>query len=72
MNQTNPNLQHFVAQNPNFGRFGALFTGGKSMAQPIKKEAPPNILVIMADQWRGDCLGGHPVAQTPHLDKMAG
>ena len=42
------------------------------MAQPIKKEAPPNILVIMADQWRGDCLGGHQVAQTPHLDKMAG
>lgn len=32
----------------------------------------PNILLIMADQWRGDCLGcaGHPVVETPHLDEM--
>jgi arylsulfatase A-like enzyme len=34
---------------------------------------PPNILLIVADQWRGDCLGaaGHPVIQTPHLDALA-
>lgn len=33
----------------------------------------PNIVLIMADQWRGDCLGcaGHPVVETPHLDQMA-
>jgi arylsulfatase len=33
---------------------------------------PPNILFVMADQWRGDCLGsaGHPVVETPHLDEM--
>jgi len=33
----------------------------------------PNILLITADQWRGDCLSsmGHPVLETPHLDKLA-
>ncbi len=34
---------------------------------------PPNILLIMTDQQRGDCLGvdGHPVLQTPRLDALA-
>ena len=33
----------------------------------------PNILFIMVDQWRADCLGftGHPVVETPHLDRLA-
>ncbi|NVK35648.1 MAG: sulfatase-like hydrolase/transferase [Rhodobacteraceae bacterium] len=33
----------------------------------------PNILLITADQWRGDCLGviGHPTIQTPTLDAFA-
>jgi arylsulfatase A-like enzyme len=33
----------------------------------------PNILLITADQWRGDCLGvvGHPTVRTPHLDRFA-
>lgn len=33
----------------------------------------PNILLILTDQQRGDCLGieGHPVLQTPHLDHLA-
>jgi arylsulfatase A-like enzyme len=33
----------------------------------------PNILLICADQWRGDCLSidGHPVVHTPHLDHLA-
>lgn len=32
----------------------------------------PNILLIMTDQQRGDCLGieGHPVLQTPYLDHV--
>ncbi len=35
--------------------------------------ARPNILLIITDQQRGDCLGidGHPVLQTPHLDALA-
>ena len=34
----------------------------------------PNILFILTDQWRGDCLGytGHPAVETPHLDHLAG
>ena len=33
----------------------------------------PNILFILTDQQRGDCLGieGHPVLQTPNLDWLA-
>ncbi|MGH2587978.1 MAG: sulfatase family protein, partial [Dehalococcoidia bacterium] len=34
----------------------------------------PNILLIMSDQHRADAIGaaGHPVVQTPHLDRLAG
>ncbi len=33
----------------------------------------PNILILMTDQQRGDCLScaGHPVVQTPNLDRLA-
>jgi arylsulfatase A-like enzyme len=33
----------------------------------------PNVLLITADQWRGDCLSGldHPTVKTPHLDSLA-
>lgn len=33
----------------------------------------PNILLIMTDQWRGDCLSiaDHPVVHTPYLDTLA-
>ena len=33
----------------------------------------PNILLIMVDQFRGDCLGisGHPDVKTPNLDTLA-
>ena len=33
----------------------------------------PNILFILTDQWRGDCVGvtGHPVVETPNLDSVA-
>ena len=36
-------------------------------------DTQPNVLLIVADQWRGDCLGAlgrHPV-MTPHLDQLA-
>jgi arylsulfatase len=37
------------------------------------RDRMPNILMLMTDQQRGDCLGadGHPVVQTPHLDRLA-
>ena len=33
----------------------------------------PNIILIMTDQLRGDCLGyaGHPDVKTPYLDSLA-
>lgn len=33
----------------------------------------PNILILMTDQQRADCLGcaGHPVLRTPHMDRIA-
>ena len=36
-------------------------------------ESRPNVILIMADQFRGDCLGcdGNPVIQTPNLDWLA-
>lgn len=35
--------------------------------------ARPNVLLITADQWRGECLStlGHPVVRTPNLDALA-
>ena len=40
--------------------------------RPTASERRPNIVLILADQWRGDCLGidGHPVLSTPNLDLM--
>jgi arylsulfatase len=36
-------------------------------------ESKPNILFILVDQMRADCLSclGHPVIKTPHLDSLA-
>ncbi len=37
------------------------------------KEQTPNILFVLVDQWRGDCLSvtGHPTVKTPNLDAIA-
>lgn len=39
----------------------------------MEKKKQPNILLIMTDQMRGDCLGivGHPDVKTPYLDQLA-
>ncbi len=36
-------------------------------------KAPGNVLLIVADQWRWECLSalGHPTVRTPHLDALA-
>ena len=47
-----------------------VISGGQlAMAAPLK----PDILFLMPDQMRGDCLSllGHPAVHTPHLDKLA-
>lgn len=40
---------------------------------PESSDSRLNVLVLYADDWRHDTLGaaGHPVVQTPHLDKLA-
>lgn len=39
----------------------------------VAAENRPNILLITLDQFRADCLGaaGHPLVQTPNLDRLA-
>ncbi|MEG0766797.1 MAG: arylsulfatase, partial [Clostridia bacterium] len=39
----------------------------------MQEKGRPNVLLFMADQWRGDCLGvvGHPDVKTPFLDTLA-
>ena len=48
-----------------------IFAPTLSLAAPAPLQ--PDILLIMPDQWRGDCLGvrGHPVVRTPHIDSLA-
>ena len=43
------------------------------LPQVCMRMKPKNILLITADQWRGDCLSavGHPTVKTPHLDALA-
>ncbi|MBB3918460.1 alkaline phosphatase family protein [Rhizobium fabae] len=39
----------------------------------IERSRRPNVLLITADQWRGDCLSGvgHPCVKTPAVDALA-
>lgn len=59
---------HFVAP-------GLPWTAGAGRASvgPMTTSARPNVILIMCDQWRPDCLGvlGHPLVKTPNLDALA-
>jgi len=46
---------------------------GRSMAAPRRSANRPNILFIMADQHRGDCMGcdGNRAIRTPNMDAIA-
>lgn len=50
----------------------ALAAARPAMPQRARRSRP-NILFLMDDQHRGDCLGadGHPSIRTPHLDQLA-
>ncbi len=43
------------------------------LPQAARRTSRPNILLVMADQWRADCLGaaGNRVIHTPNLDQLA-
>src|ERR1035441_3641000 len=49
---------------------GLVIFGGPGARAAAPK---PDILFLMPDQMRGDCLSllGHPVVRTPNLDKLA-
>lgn len=50
----------------------ALVLGAANLyAAPVSPK--PDILLLMPDQMRGDCLSllGHPAVRTPHLDQLA-
>lgn len=51
----------------------AWAAGYAGTARTAVKRERPNILLLMADQFRGDCLGadGHPAVKTPNLDRIA-
>jgi arylsulfatase A-like enzyme len=54
-----------------------MLVGGCVWSAEAARAAPPparpDLLVIMPDQMRGDCLSilGHPVVRTPNLDRLA-
>jgi len=47
--------------------------GGKGTRGPKKKTGKPNVLFILADQWRAQATGyaGDPNVKTPNLDQLA-
>ncbi|MFO7776188.1 MAG: sulfatase-like hydrolase/transferase [Candidatus Hydrogenedentota bacterium] len=53
------------------GLAGAVLASGRVSAAERPKQ--PNLLVIMPDQMRGDCLSclGHPAQRTPNIDALA-
>ncbi len=52
-----------------FAMMSALLCASVGDAAPPR----PDILLIMPDQWRGDCLStlGHPAVRTPRFDRLA-
>lgn len=56
------------------GSAGLALTGSEAFAEDaMDKRQKPNILLLMTDQHRGDCLGcaGNKVIKTPNIDRIA-
>jgi arylsulfatase A-like enzyme len=53
--------------------FGMTARREASAASRVRKTSRPNVVVIMTDDQRWDCLSceGHPFLKTPHLDRIA-
>jgi len=76
---------HKPARNNEVDRRGFLKATGGAILSPLlsrtalgtgtatTRAGRPNILLLMADQYRGDALGcdGNPVIRTPNLDRLA-
>jgi len=50
-----------------------MLVAGRATAAGPEAARRPNILFLVADEYRYDCLGasGHPIVRTPHLDRLA-
>jgi len=50
-----------------------LFSGCNGSGQQYKPDKKPNIIVVVADQWRAQAFGyaGDPNVKTPNIDKLA-
>src|SRR3954471_14632523 len=48
-------------------------SGRRAPRRAMLPRVPMNVLLVTADQWRGDSLScaGHPVVRTPNLDRLA-
>jgi len=55
------------------GIFCLMFTQDNIVAQTVKEVKKPNVIFIMADQWRRQALGfmGEDAVITPNLDQLA-
>jgi len=55
------------------GAAGAVTAGAGALQAASPGRKKPNVLFLMTDQHRGDCLGcdGNPVIRTPNLDSLA-
>jgi choline-sulfatase len=69
--------KHFPLILPGVALTTFLFSGSLAIANqpsvPIEKSTKPNVLFIAIDDlndWVG-CLGGHPQAKTPNIDRLA-
>ena len=51
----------------------SLAAGVAPFACTRREQRKPNVVVVMTDDQRADCLGvaGHPFLKTPHLDRLA-
>ncbi|MDE0106995.1 MAG: sulfatase-like hydrolase/transferase [Bryobacterales bacterium] len=58
---------------PSITRRAFVQAGAASAAAQVPAASRPNVLFIMLDQWRFDCLGanGNGIIQTPNLDSLA-
>lgn len=61
-----------ASSNVRAATLAAVFAAALPMAQAAKAPAPPNIVFVLADQWRAQALGyaGDPNVQTPRLDQF--
>ena len=66
-------LQNSAAATGLIPALTATAQGGPTPERPKARPGSPNILFIMTDQQRYDCVGanGNAIIQTPHLDRLA-